>query len=256
MKPVMLRDVALGDGDEARQPRFRREQVVERRYRGGPGRRRRRADSRSRRCAGGGRTGSRTASRRRARDARAARRRERPRRLLHAAAGRAPMTAIASTSTWVQKVIVVGRCEGHGGSFASSRVARAPSPAVQAAPSVSGRDAIRASATMSRARRLIAVDGRRGSPRCRRSIDETAASTSAVSSTPFERAASRSAGSSTSARRPCASAMSAPPGCRCRRSRRSAGRAAPASPCRTSSESGPRDARDLRASSASRSSRR
>ena len=29
MEPVVLRDVAFGDGDEARQPRFRGEQIVE-----------------------------------------------------------------------------------------------------------------------------------------------------------------------------------------------------------------------------------
>ena len=63
---MVLRDVALGDRDEAGQPRFRREQVVERARRAVPDRRRRRGGSRSRRCAAGGRRGSRSACRRRA----------------------------------------------------------------------------------------------------------------------------------------------------------------------------------------------
>ena len=66
MEPVVLRHVAFGDGDEAGQPRLRRQQVVERAVERVPGRPRRRAGIRSRRCAGGGRRGSRTASRRRA----------------------------------------------------------------------------------------------------------------------------------------------------------------------------------------------
>ena len=61
VEPVVLRDVALGDRDEAGQPRFRGQQVVERAVERARVPRRRRADSRSRRFAAGGRRESRTA---------------------------------------------------------------------------------------------------------------------------------------------------------------------------------------------------
>ena len=71
MEPVMLRHVALRDGDEAGETRFRCQQVVERVVELRRVRRHPPGDSRSRRCACGGRRESRTASRRPARGRRA-----------------------------------------------------------------------------------------------------------------------------------------------------------------------------------------
>ena len=72
VEPVHLGHVALGDGDEAGQPRLRRQQVVERRVEAAARRRRRRADSRSRTAGAACRRGTGSSCRRRRRVARAA----------------------------------------------------------------------------------------------------------------------------------------------------------------------------------------
>ena len=57
---MALGDIALGDGDEAGEPCLGRQQIVDRRCRGGPGPRHRATDTRSRRSGAAGRRGTRS----------------------------------------------------------------------------------------------------------------------------------------------------------------------------------------------------
>ncbi len=230
MEPVMLRHVALGDGDETGEPRFRRQQVVERACPGGRGLLRPRADSRSRRCGAGDRRGSRTACSRRARRlaapgarapsscASAARcprpprrsRQRRPRRRCRPTCSddvRAAANGAAACASSLASAVE------RRGIPAAERPASLGDDLAGQAIDVDDGVAIRIAAARSTTRRA------RGDRRCRSRL----------------RAAASASAASRRASPGLARARSAPRrGCRCRPSRRSEGGAAPASPCRTS----------------------
>ena len=232
MEPVMLRHVALGDGDEAGQPRFRRQQVVERAVEPARARRRRPGDSRSRRCAGAGRRGTRTASRRRAPSARRASARsasagarrlgvaERGDRVEHA---RAPEARCRLSLD--RRTPLATRAQRR-----AARRASASSDAAVSAPSSRGAARRRSS----RARRLIAVDAPRGVVAPASLDDDAAARSSRGVDEALEPLRSRLRRARRAPSSPARARSARRPGCRCRRWRRSADAAAPASPCRTS----------------------